>query len=335
MNLDEARRFAPLLALLLVGASACTPDVTPDRLTLPGCNDVAKTCGPNQDEDCCATGNAVKGGLFKQINDPLFPATVNDFTLDRFEVVVGRFRQFVADYPNDKPRKGDGAHPLIENSGWDEVWDANLPETQEALVASVKCDPNFRTWTDTAGGGDALPINCVSWYVAFAFCAWDGGRLPTAAEWNYAATGGNEQRKYPWGDDTVDPSYAVYGCSADGASAPPAEGTETDYKLCTPPGSDIPQVGSRSSKGDGKWGQADLAGGMAEWTLDWFNVPITPCDNCANLNQPIPDSPGRAAWGGDWNHGGQQLLSSNRLGFSVKKEEPTQFFLGMRCARSK
>jgi formylglycine-generating enzyme required for sulfatase activity len=335
MNLDEPRRFAPLLALVLAGASACTPDVTPDRLTLPGCDGVAKTCGPDQNEDCCATGDPVVGGLFKRIDDPMFPATVNDFTLDRFEVTVGRFRQFVADYPNDKPRAGDGAHPLIEASGWDETWDANLPATREALEASVKCDATFRTWSDTAGGREALPINCVSWYVAFAFCAWDGGRLPTAAEWNYAASGGNEQRKYPWIGDTVDPSYAVYGCSADGASDPPADGMPVDYNLCTPPGSDLPFVGSRSPKGDGKWGQADLSGSTAEWTLDWFNVPSPTCDNCANLNAPLPDYPGRAVWGGDWNHAGDQLLSSYRYGSAVDKEAPTQFFLGMRCARSK
>jgi formylglycine-generating enzyme required for sulfatase activity len=266
----------------------------------------------------------------------MYPATVNDFTLDRFEVTVGRFRQFVEDYPNDKPRKGDGAHPLIDDSGWDEAWDANLPKDQEGLMASVKCDANFRTWTDKpSDGGEALPINCVSWYVAFAFCAWDEGRLPTAAEWNYAAAGGNEQRKYPWVGDAVDPSYAVYGCSADKASEPPADGMQVDYTLCTPPGSDILPVGSRSPKGDGKWGQADLSGSMAEWTLDWFNVPSPTCGNCANLNDPLPDYPGRAAWGGDWNHAGDQLLSSYRTGFAVGKDDPTQFFLGVRCARSK
>ncbi len=108
-----------------------------------------------------------------------------------------------------------------------------------------------------------------------------------------------------------------------------------DDKLCTPPGSDILPVGSRSPKGDGKWAQADLAGSMAEWTLDWFNVPPTPCDNCANLNQPLADYPGRSAKGGDWNHSGDQLLSSYRVGFSVKKEEIGQHFLGIRCARDK
>ncbi len=222
MNLDELRRFTPLLALCLAGASACTPDVLPDVAALPQCEGVDKKCGPNRDEDCCATANVVRGGLFKRANDAMYPATVNDFTLDRFEVTVGRFRQFVTDYPKNKPLPNDGAHPLIEGSGWDEAWDANLPETKEALIASLKCSDTFRTWTDKAGGSEALPINCVSWYVAFAFCAWDKGRLPTDAEWNYAAAGGDEQRKYPWVGDTLDPDYAVYGCSGDKESKPPA-----------------------------------------------------------------------------------------------------------------
>jgi hypothetical protein len=78
------------------------------------------------------------------------------------------------------------------------------------------------TWTDTVGPNENLPMNCVPWYKAFAFCVWDGGRLPTEAEWNYAATGGNEQRKYPWGSTAPDDALAVFNCQAVGTRDAPS-----------------------------------------------------------------------------------------------------------------
>src|SRR6185503_5212427 len=105
-------------------------------------------------------------------------------------------------------------------------------------------------------------MNCVSWFEAFAFCAWDGGRLPTETEWNYAAAGGNEQRVYPWGAN-IDLTKASYDCAGDGS------GTGTPNCMF----SDMLPVGSRSPQGDGKWGQADLAGNVWEWTLDWGATP--------------------------------------------------------------
>jgi len=80
---------------------------------------------------------------------------------------------------------------------------------------------------------------------------WDGGFLPSEAEWNYAASGGNEQRVYPWSagptSTIIDDSYAVYCGNAC------AVGTQN--------------VGYRP-KGDGKFGQADLAGNLWERVLD-------------------------------------------------------------------
>jgi formylglycine-generating enzyme len=82
----------------------------------PSCQGLARSCGPAQDEDCCASP-AVSGGTYDRSNDPSFPATVSNFRLDRFEVTVGRFRKFVAAYPASKPAAGAGAHPLISGSG--------------------------------------------------------------------------------------------------------------------------------------------------------------------------------------------------------------------------
>ena len=60
--------------------------------------------------------------------------------------------------------------------GWNVDWNANLEPTSAALVAGVQCDAKLQTWT---AGNDNLPMNCINWYEAEAFCIWDGGRLPT------------------------------------------------------------------------------------------------------------------------------------------------------------
>ena len=74
------------------------------------------------------------------------------------------------------------------------------------------------TWTDAPGDNEQLPMNCVGFYEAFAFCLWDGGRLPTEAEWESVAAGGEENRLYPWGSTApgADAMHAVHGCYYDG-----------------------------------------------------------------------------------------------------------------------
>jgi formylglycine-generating enzyme len=288
------------------------------------CAALAATCGPNADEDCC-TSPVVAGGTYDRSNDPAFPATISDFRLDRFEVTVGRFRKFVAAYPGSKPAADAGAHPRILGSSWDSTWDGELPTDAAALVAAIRCSTEFSTWTEAPAANETLPINCLNWYVAFAFCAWDGARLPTEAEWNYAAAGGNEQRVYPWGATAPDPTYAVYDCTGDGAAACDA----TDFL----------RVGARSPKGDGKsWAggaQADLAGSVAEWTLDYAdfttccNAPYSnsTCSNCANLSPPA----GRVVRGGAFNDAVSTLPTTVRTSDAPGDTDSNR---GLRCARN-
>src|SRR5260370_21429035 len=72
----------------------------------------------------------------------------------------------------------------------------------------------YSTWTDMPGAHEELPINCVNWFEAYAFCIWDGGFLPSSAELEYTSAADCQQREYPWG--STDPGtmnqYAIYHC---------------------------------------------------------------------------------------------------------------------------
>ncbi len=79
------------------------------------------------------------------------------------------------------------------------------------------------------GTNETYAINCMTWYEAFAFWVWAGGRLPIEAEWEYAAAGGDENRLYPWGQQTwpsrhsskpTDHGKSLAG-NADAGSLPP------------------------------------------------------------------------------------------------------------------
>ena len=184
---------------------------------------------------------------------------VSSFWLDKHEVTVGRFRRFVEAYDDFVLEAEMGAHPRVENSGWKQEFYENMPRDRDALETLMisrdeKCNENFRTWTIARGANECLPVNCVDWFVSYAFCIWDGGRLPSDAEWEFAAAGGSKNYLFPWGEEPPDDERAVYQCTATGDSS------------CVP--SDIRPIGTTRSSGYGRFGHADLAGSMIERTRD-------------------------------------------------------------------
>lgn len=145
-------------------------------------------------------------------------------------------------------------------------------EEGECKKGVVTCD-NYEKDCDP-GPNENRPVTFVIWEVAQAFCIWDGGRLPTEAEWNYAAVGGDQQRTYPWGEQPPTPKLAALNYNQPGG---PYDMADRD-------------VGSVPA-GAGRWGQLDLSGGRAELMFDANLAPAccevsklpVPCDDCLVL----------------------------------------------------
>lgn len=283
-----------------------------------------------QGENCCTVlpvpggtfpmGRSVSGADAYDLDypeeQPEHDVTVAGFTMNKYEVTVGRFRTFVGQYDGTPPMEGAGENPSVAGSGWQSAWNGNLPVSKDALLAKLKCDPDLQTWRDDVGSTEQYPMNCVGWYEAFAFCAWEGGRLPTEAEWEYAAAGGEENRLYPWGIDVPTQLLAVYDCARGGSMSCSFD--------------DIAAVGSVAA-GAGRWGHQDVAGNMGEWGLDWYDEAWyagggASCVNCVNLGS----STYRVYRGSSYNLRGKFLRGAARSGATP---ESRSYDLGLRCVR--
>ncbi|MCC2614092.1 formylglycine-generating enzyme family protein [Neorhizobium sp. Rsf11] len=214
---------------------------------------------------------AVKGGeTFVGTNDPVIAVdgegperrvTVNDFFLEAETVTVARFAEFV---------EATGYVTEAEKFGCAAVF-MGLLNDRELAANNVAGTPwwgrvDGAIWKAPEGPGSSIedrmdhPVTQVSWNDAMAFAYWVGGRLPTEAEWEHAARGGNRRRRYPWGDE--EPTDAKVFCNI-WQGRFPHQNTLADGFFGTAP------ARSFTPTGDGFY---NLAGNIWEWTSDPFRV---------------------------------------------------------------
>lgn len=163
--------------------------------------------------------------------------------------------------------------------------------------------PQLPSWNQLCNGNRAdradHPMNCVDWAQASTYCRSRGGRLPTEAEWEFAARGA-ETRTYPWGEAA--PSLdRVNACDADcialltrgNLSRPAASFAGSDSHGGTAPAGAF-------TPGASLFGVLDMAGNVMEWTGDWFGLY-----NAAPATDPTGAAGGadRVARGGHWYSG--------------------------------
>jgi len=181
---------------------------------------------------------------------PARTVTLSAFRIDRTEVSVAAYERFVRDAWSKRDAWSE--------AGW--AW-------AQAHPGGAGAD------TRSAGRPDTHPVVAVTWFEADAYCRWAGGRLPTEAEWERAACGGQDQR-YPWGDDADQPfrtnDIAKFGHLDSVRTAPVAD---QDTSLASPHGA------------------LHMAGNAWEWTADWYHRTGT-----AEANAADPTGPSTGTW---------------------------------------
>jgi len=200
------------------------------------------------------------------LNASLHEVELDGFYMDRTEVTVGQFREFV------------------NQSGYSYNWWNNVDEYSP---------------------GDEYPMMSVSWNDATAYAKWAGKRLPTEAEWEYAARGGLEGKRYPWGggaqypwgdDEEVARDYANYQ----------GTGGKDKWDRQTAP------VGSFEANG---YGLYDMPGNVQEWCADWYKFDYYLIGGLVAVakNPPGPGTGSRRVLrGGYWNGTANSLRVADR-----------------------
>jgi len=230
-----------------------------------------------------AGGTFSMGGDNKQASEdeyPKHPVQVKAFYMDETEVTNAQFQKFVeaTGYITTAERKPD----------WEELKKTLPPGTPEppdsvlvpaSLVFKQTSGPvdlnNYSQWWSWVPGADwkhpegpgssiqgkeNLPVTQVSWYDAMAYCKWAGKRLPTEAEWEFAARGGLTNNIYPWGNEQINIGKAKAN-SWEGKF--PYYNERKDGFVTAAPVKSFQENG---------YGLYDMAGNVWEWCSDWYDA---------------------------------------------------------------
>lgn len=208
---------------------------------------------------------------------PVRRITLDPFLIDATAVTNERFRRFV---------EATGYVTESERYGWSFVFAGFLPPDHPPTRA-VPQAPWWRqvfgaAWNAPEGPGSTIegredhPVVHVSHADARAYCAWAGARLPTEAEWEYAARGGLEGRRFPWGDELT--PGGVHRCNIWQGTFPSEDTAEDGYAGTAP-------VTAFEPNGFGLY---NMVGNAWEWVSDWFHPRAHAHPNAPRRNPAGP-----------------------------------------------